>query len=632
MCYRWLYITLMTFGCFSALAQHPLDSLQQEYDRAMQEKNHVRAGIYLSAIGSHYYNASRLDTALQLYYRALETNRFAKNDSMIGYDLNVIAAIHLSWGNFDSALNYYEESIQAFSNMGDSTKVATLQVNLGKILQNKGLYDQAIEKLFAAMRILEGMPPDYALSSCYTTIAIVYKWDEKYAQSLYYHHKALNVRTRIVHSVGIAGSLNNIGAVFSDVGNYDSALYYFEKSLTIKRTLNDRKSIASTLHNLGEVKFAQGQYDQAKTLYTESLELKRQSTDKVGQVMSLIGLAECDLLLKSYGKAYQYLNEASALEQSIGGLLEQRKRLLELYVKISRATGNYNEASDYAEMLMLVKDSLSNKDKERVILQTQARYDVERRDQEITILHTEKELIQTADRAKSYWIIALIIAITLTLVIAVLIYTNFRVARSGRKKVEVLLKELNHRVKNNLQILSSVLSLQSQHLTDEQALLSVKQTESRINAMALIHRKLYSDENNTIVSTRGYFRELIEFLVSSYGFQEEGLKLTMNIDEVEVDVDKAIPLGLIANELISNAFKYAYSNKKNPELTIKLTQHENLLNLIIQDNGIGWVPQESTEETRFGMRMVNILIRDLKGTFQTHATNGTLHSVTIPLT
>lgn len=631
MCYRWLCFALLSLGWFSALAQNPLDSLQQEYSSALQKENYARAGICLSAIGSHFYNASRLDTALQLYERALAINRIAKNDSMIGYDLNVIAGIHLRWGNFDSALNYYEESIDIFKNMEDSIRVATLQVNLGKILQNQGLYDQAIEKLFAAMRILEARPPHYSLSSCYTTIAIVYRLDQKYAQALLYHHKALAIRRKIKRADAVAGSLNNIGTVFKDIRNYDSALYYIEEALKIKRSLSDRKDVASTLHNMGEIKFAQGHLDEAKALYIESLELKRQATDKVGQIITLVSLAECEFAREAYALAYRYLAEASSIEAVVGGLLEQRKRKLELYVKLSRATGRYKEASDYAEALALVKDSLFNKDKERVIVQAQARYDVEKRDQQITILHTEKELVETANRAKNYWIIALVIAITMTLVIALLIYNNFRVARKGRSKVEMLLKELHHRVKNNLQILTSVLSLQSRHLTDEQALLSVKQAESRINAMALIHRKLYSDENNTIVSTRGYFRELIEFLVSSYGFNERGLQLTINIDEIEVDVDKAIPLGLIANELISNAFKHAYVSQYTPELSVRLTRWENTLSLIIQDNGTGVPTEDGTAEAKFGMQMVNILIKDLKGEFQTRSDNGTIHSVTIPL-
>lgn len=198
----------------------------------------------------------------------------------------------------------------------------------------------------------------------------------------------------------------------------------------------------------------------------------------------------------------------------------------------------------------------------------------------------------------------------------------------------MLLKELHHRVKNNLQILSSILSLQSQQLKDEHAIQAVRNNEGRINAMALIHKKLYNDDHERSINIKEYITELIQYLVYTYGFHEKELKLDVLIEEIQVDVDKAIPLGLVLNELISNAFKHAYSDQSHPELLVSLKQkREDGLEIQIADNGRGIIREKSMEEeTAFGVKMVNTLIRELKGNYEVSNDLGTKYTLNIPLT
>jgi two-component sensor histidine kinase len=187
-------------------------------------------------------------------------------------------------------------------------------------------------------------------------------------------------------------------------------------------------------------------------------------------------------------------------------------------------------------------------------------------------------------------------------------------------------------VKNNLQILSSLLSLQSQQLTDDSAIRAVKSSESRINAMALIHRKLYTVDQNRTVDIKEYISELIEYLVYSYGYHERNFKLDLDINAISIDVDKAIPLGLILNELISNAFKHAYENQPNPTLAVNLAHpgaHE--LNIRIRDNGPGMRSSDEKQRKTFGMKIVTTLIKELKGTLDVKSENGTTYELHIPL-
>jgi two-component sensor histidine kinase len=262
----------------------------------------------------------------------------------------------------------------------------------------------------------------------------------------------------------------------------------------------------------------------------------------------------------------------------------------------------------------------------------QTRYESLKKEDRIALLEKEGLLQAVELERRQIWIRSMGLAIVLFIIIVVLVYYNLRTVRKNKIHIELLLKELHHRVKNNLQILSSLLSLQSQQLTDDNAIKAVKSSESRINAMALIHRKLYTVDQNRTVDIKEYITELIQYLVYSYGYHEKNFKLDLEITEINIDVDKAIPLGLILNELISNAFKHAYQNQPNPRLMINLAypdEHE--LNICIQDNGAGMPAVDEKQRKTFGMKIVTTLIKELKGSLNVRSENGTTYDLHIPI-
>lgn len=625
---RWISFALLLV-VFHAYSQQNESSFF-DYQKALQNKDYFRAGIHLSDIAKFYSNQGNYDSAFIHLKQALKINQEIRNDTMIASNLNDFGILYNNLGFPDSALVYYTKASVIYQKLGNEIGYAYTKVNIAIILKDKGLYERALEQALSAELILEKYPNDNNLDNCYHTIATIYGRAEKPSEALRYHRKALALRNARGDNSGLASTYNNMGNVYKNSARYDSAAYYFEQSLKIKRNLSNKKSTASTLSNLGDMLLRINRVVEAEGHLLESLKIKQSVDDKLGMVTTLNLLGACKILTKDYRIAQQYLDQAEAMEKDMGGLLAEQKSNLELRVRLNRSIKDFKKASDYAEELFLVKDSLLGTEASKKILEVQTKYETESKEQQIEILHAEQELNKAIIQARNFWIAALLLAVVVVLMIAALIYNGFRLARKGRSRVEFLMKELHHRVKNNLQVLSSVLSLQSQSLTDENTLLSIKSTESRINAMALIHRKLYSDNRNTIISTRGYFKELIEFLMSSFGYHTQNLKLNIDIDEIELDVDKAIPLGLIVNELISNAFKHAYGSHENRQLDILVKQYGTELRAVIRDNGKG-ASEANGEEAKFGMRMVNILVRDLKGKLQTATHNGTEHVVIIPL-
>ncbi len=179
---------------------------------------------------------------------------------------------------------------------------------------------------------------------------------------------------------------------------------------------------------------------------------------------------------------------------------------------------------------------------------------------------------------------------------------------------EALLKEIHHRVKNNLQTVSSLLFLQSKSITDLDAKKAILSSQQRVESIALIHKNLYQRENLADLEMKSYITQLSHSLIDAYQQDNQDIKVTINMKKLELNVEMAIPIGLIINELITNSLKYAFINKKIGTITISMLRKKNgkiVINL--SDNGIG-----KNEEINdgFGIQLIKLLTRQVEGTFE----------------
>ena len=188
------------------------------------------------------------------------------------------------------------------------------------------------------------------------------------------------------------------------------------------------------------------------------------------------------------------------------------------------------------------------------------------------------------------------------------------------KQNETLLKEIHHRVKNNLQTISSLLYLQSVSIKDKEIKNSLTSTRLRVESMALIHKMLYQRENLGAIGMKAYISTLFKSLHDVYNFNSSRVKLNIDMEEFEVDVDRAIPLGLIINELVTNAFKYAFPNKKKGEISIEMKKDKSGTTIInLSDNGIG---NYNTTGNSFGTQLISLLTKQIEGEIESGNDNG----------
>jgi PAS domain S-box-containing protein len=203
--------------------------------------------------------------------------------------------------------------------------------------------------------------------------------------------------------------------------------------------------------------------------------------------------------------------------------------------------------------------------------------------------------------------------------------------QSIREK-ELLLKETHHRVKNNMQIISSILNLQAKSIKDPVALEGLKMCQSRIRSMSLIHEKLYRSRDISRIDFGEYVRSLAAALLHSCQIDPDRVKLRFETDEVLLDMNTAIPCGLIVNELVLNALKHAFPHRKAGEVHIVLTREENGdCGLAISDTGVGFPKGLDFRKTdSLGLQLVNLLVEQIDGTIRMRRAGGTKFEITFP--
>ena len=199
-----------------------------------------------------------------------------------------------------------------------------------------------------------------------------------------------------------------------------------------------------------------------------------------------------------------------------------------------------------------------------------------------------------------------------------------KMLQKSLKEKEILLKEVHHRVKNNMQIISSLLNLQQYSIKDPYSLEAFRETKNRVNVMAMVHEEIYKSKDLSSIEVGDYIENLLKSLYRTYITNTELVKLEMDVEAINIDIDNAIPLGIIINELITNSLKYGFPEGKKGKVNLSLFSKNEDYILIESDNGIG-IPEEidfKNAET-LGLQLVNTLVSQINGDIELNRNNGT---------
>ena len=443
---------------------------------------------------------------------------------------------------------------------------------------------------------------------------------------------------------GLAEYNNNVGRYLLLDKSSSVALSNFKKAkgyidvylndvtqVKTEKELQDAKLLKGIIEgNIGKAYLQLKQFEEALPYLENSIGLIKENN--IGQysedvVENSLALADCHLQLENFQKAKDILSEALN-PIKIEHVIKKNRLLAAYYDKIE----DYKNASFYLKKNVRIADSININDSslKKQQLSTVAKYEIENSKRMIDAQKLEMERARNEMQAKDEQINLVFISLIFTLLgFAGLVYAYLKSIKNQRLIAEQkyiienslvekdsLLKEIHHRVKNNLQMVSSLLSLQTKNTRSKAAIEALEEGKSRVKAMALIHQKLYQNDDLSVIEMQGYIESLVNSVQSVFKKGGHSINITIDAEGVELDIDRAIPFGLILNELVSNSFKYAFPDDDDDgKIYIHLRKNGDQGFFEYTDNGIG-LDEESEERanTSMGIRLMKRLVNQLQST------------------
>ncbi|ESU20223.1 hypothetical protein FEDK69T_27350 [Flavobacterium enshiense DK69] len=446
-------------------------------------------------------------------------------------------------------------------------------------------------------------------------------------------------------SLIVPSAYNSLGYYFFKNNQIDSAYHYYNLSLQKAETALKKNDFGNynalsglVKGNIGLLKMKQGDYKAAVPLLMEDISVGikiKDNNNNDGIVKTIIYLSTCNIKLKNYSEAQKNIELAEQQILSKGISPETRVAYYRTKAELLKAQNKKDEAYTYNEKAFNLSDSINSKKQRLLLAGNEILYQLEEKDNLI-----EKQ--QSDINAKEKGILYIVATALGIILMTTLLYLNN--SRKKQKEIqqkndeilaknetikeslvekEMLLKEIHHRVKNNLQIISGILELQNLNIRDENAKVILKEGQSRIQSIALIHKTLYQSENFSKVRFQNYLSELIQAIQIAYNSNTK-INIDVEANEIELGINTAIPLSLIINEIVTNCFRHAFKNKESGNITINLTKKNDIYTLIIKDNGVGLpVDFDPKKLQSIGFDLILGLTRQLEGSVDWKDENGT---------
>lgn len=492
----------------------------------------------------------------------------------------------------------------------------------------RGDIEQASDQYFQAIELCETYEIDY-LADIYHALGVMFHTTDNYDNAERYYKQSLDKAKAKGDFLLIKKCFINLGSLYSSMEDFIRAEQYMRESLDLPV---DPSLDYTTYANLGYLLVKQEKFDEAIPILQKATE---ENPDNPGADLNLYFLLHAKAMAKDSSNMQAAL--ARAKKAATNSRYGPRDQSL-LYRNIAdylAFTGNYREALYYRDKYVEVFEEIKEKQRDQVVLEMEAKYEAEQKDAQLKLLELEGEKKAQQTRLYSYLALA---GLLIAGLIGFFLYKNQEKNKlltqqkvkleENVEEINLLLREVHHRVKNNLQVVTSLLNIQQRSITDQKALEAIQESKNRIESMGLIHRSFYQNTNLGEINSRDYIQNLVKQIFSSYNTDQEKIELELQVADIYLDMDTLVPLGLIINEMVSNTLKHAFEENESGKLTISLDKEADTYKLEISDDGAGLDDMAKLEQSRsFGLKMVKAFVKKLNGKLQLLQTEGTTFQI-----
>lgn len=561
-------------------------------DMATRDGNRKLAANACMSLASYYgYLAQETDQAYAIACKARDLVSYMGDTSKLyinycGKTELYHGMYEIDQGNYTNAQEFFFDAIEEFEKIDEQRSILIAYNQLVSLYGIQEMFLEAEDILTKTIQLCEKNNWIYEKMIFLSNRGSIQYLQGRFSESI----SSMNDAERTIYSHLDTTDYYNLSLIYSckgsdyyELGNYDSSYHYHKKSLYCSQATQIPSTIISAYSDLAQDCVVRGDLRQAK-FYCEKMQLGIDSTQNPQEEMvALIGWIK-------------YHEAASEFELA----LEKTTKLMEL----REAAINEQNIEEQTSQKMTFEF-----EKERLLSNNE--------------IQIKNEKLVTEQAYNSKLKIGLIVLVTSLFVMALLFYLNIKQKRiisnkneklnNSIKEKETLLKEIHHRVKNNLQLVSSLLDLQSKSIDNDQIISVFEEGQNRVQAMALIHQKLYQND----ISSEIDFEDYLNALAGHFDHLNVSPKVDFEIDckDIRLDIDTAIPLGLIINELFTNAYKHAFKNIDLPKVSVSIKNEGSGEYIMkISDNGQGLPPDLDWSKTKtLGLRLIRNLVKQLIG-------------------
>lgn len=578
-----------------------------------------------------------VDSAEYLARHALEASEKIQYQKGIGRSCMRLGVVMNSYGKVDSALYFFRNAHDIRQKIGDDKGVAGACRELSYVFRAMNQQDSAFNYCLAALRIQEKLNDPSELGMNYQDLGVLYMDYGNLDEAGNYFIKATEVLKASGDSTYLGHAYNSLGMLYYQQSQFTEATKYFLIALSINEKTGNVIASTQNMTNIAACYVSGKQYIKAKSYYHSALGyyLENDVNSEITLIYHSLGAIFIEMM--QLDSAVYYLNKCIHLSSVTGDKDIQAlayHSLSETYEK----KGDFKNALEAQRIYSEINDSLINQEKMKQIADMQTKYNTEKKDKEISLLNKDNDLKSAENRRQQLQLYSSLAILSVAAFFLIIVFYQKKKITKEKKRSdqlvddkEMLIKEIHHRVKNNLEVISSLLELQSESMTDGKAKAAITEGQSRVQSIALIHHKLYRTDEVSAVHFKSFVQDLYKQVSGVFKHPDSEVEFHLEADDSQIGIEAAVPTGLIINELLTNTFKYGLNKDRITIISMKLISSDNKNNfntIIYRDNGKGMpADYDINKSTSLGMKVIQLLTRQLGGVLKFYNDNGSVFEI-----
>lgn len=593
-------------------------------------KNTQEEGFYKNRKGVLFKRMAKYPEAEQAYQGSYVLYKRIADKKGMGIALNNLGEIHLLQGEYTEAIKLHKETLGLKKELRDTFGIGASFLNLGNVYLYQSLYEEAIEEYMKASEMFLVINDSLRLSSVYNNLGALHNYIENRDKALQYWEQSLEIKKRVGNKSATAKALNNLAEMYMVKGDLDTALEYLEESLTIKKEIKDREGFLVTTYNLASCHRQRKEYSLAAKYFKKAHVILEDMPLTLHHAEFNNKIGTYYLELKHFSKAQEHFNKAKAQAEQLDAK-EVRLSVADNLALTYESMGNYRKAFAAKDEYVTIRDSIQRQQQQNKILELESRYEVKSKNHQIELLQSKNTVAalqkEQIDKRNKY-LLAGLVALSL---ISMILYGNVRLRSKNSKLLKeknqliqedlsnknMLINEIHHRIKNNLSIIDSLINVQIMADQDAAPEDILRSAQNRIKSISRLHDLLYQNQLTQDFNLENYLKEICEHVLGSYNDVSSNIALNTQIDQIKVPESDYIKIGLITNELLTNAIKHGFPKGKKGQINVILKALENdQASLQINHTGIQATKDSIDRAKGLGIQLIRGLTKQIKGVFE----------------